>query len=219
MTSAASPSFTSREIAAALVPGYAGGVRRAAIPDRAWDFFLAHWLDRSQPAVADSYKRACEAAAAGGWGELPSVRTFERRVQSDIPLTVRILEREGERELAKAYPGDPEGLLKTIGVERVQWTNPDKVTGNPGAKPVERAFQEDFADPTNEVRKLAQEQREILILAVPGAGSLGRPRYWSADLARNKGRQLTAYYDPEDLKAPRRVPEPEHERRGNGKDD
>ena len=374
---------------ASLVPGYAGGARRAAIPDRAWDFFLAHWLDRSQPAVADSYKRACEAAAAGGWGELPSVRTFERRVQSDIPLTVRILKREGERELAKAYPaqrrdkqslragefvsgdglkfdsvwvdwgdgevintstgwfwqdvrtgyimahrlaqtetmdlfrlatydltgiclprvvqvdntmvaackamtagmkgrkrfkdrpGDPEGLLKTIGVERVQWTNPDKVTGNPGAKPVERAFgiggihktvrtnphlhnrgynkktaipheefaevvaqevarfnareerrspvcngksfeqafQEDFAHPTNEVRKLAPEQREILkrvpalvtpnrrtgeifILAVPGAGSLGRPRYWTPDLARNKGRQLTAYYDPEDLKAP-----------------
>ena len=43
---------------------------------------------------------------------------------------------------------------------------------------------------------------EIFILAVPGAGSLGRPRYWTPDLARNKGRQLTAYYDPEDLKAP-----------------
>ena len=372
---------------AALVPGYAGCSRRAAIPEEAWDFFVAHWLDRSQPAVADSYQRGREAAAAHGWGELPSLRTFERRALSDIPPAVRILKREGEQALAKTYPAqrrdksgtrageiacgdglkfdsvwvdwgngevintstgwfwqdvrtgyimayrlaqtetmdlfrlatydltgiclprvvqvdntmvaackamtggmkgrkrgkdrpdDPEGLLKSIGVERIQWTNPDKVTGNPGAKPIERAFgiggihklvrtnprfhgrgyskktavsreefeeavaqevprfnaregrrspicsgksleqafREDFADPTNEVRKLAPEQRELL-KRVPAAvtpnrrsgeisiqvapGALGRLRYWSPELARYKGRQLTAYYDPEDLKAP-----------------
>ena len=121
------------------------------------------------------------------------------------------------RKRGKDRPDDPEGLLKSIGVERIQWTNPDKVTGNPGAKPIERAFREDFADPTNEVRKLAPEQRELL-KRVPAAvtpnrrsgeisiqvapGALGRLRYWSPELARYKGRQLTAYYDPEDLKAP-----------------
>ena len=44
------------------------------------------------------------------------------------------------RKRGKDRPGDPEGLLKSIGVERIQWTNPDKVTGNPGAKPIERSF-------------------------------------------------------------------------------
>ena len=188
----------------------------------------------------------------------------------------------------KDLPGDPEGLLKTIGVERVQWTNPDGITGNPGAKPVERSFgtggihemvrtnprfhgrgysrktavpvdeirevvaeevarfnaregrrspicngksleqalREDFEDPTNEVRVLAPEQREILkrvpvavtphkqtgeisFNPVSGAGKLGRLRYWSKDLARHRGRKPTAYYDPENLKAPVTVLDPD----------
>ena len=380
--------------AAALAPGHAGGLRRAAIPSQAWDFFCAHWLDRSRPSVADSYRRTREAAAANDWGQLPSLRTFRRRAQSDIPVAVRVLEREGARALARTYPtqrrdkrslragefvsgdglkfdslwvdwgngdiintstgwfwqdvrtgcimahrvaqtetadlirlatydltgtcvprvvqidntraaankkmtagmpgrkrfkdlpGDPEGLLKTIGVERVQWTNPDRITGNPGAKPVERsfgiggihemvrtnprfhgrgysrktavpadefreivaqevarfnaregrrspicngksleqAFREDFEDPTNEVRVLAPEQREILkrvpvaVTPSPGTGEisirlapgeLGRLRYWSEDLARHRGRKLTAYYDPENLKVPVTVLDPD----------
>ena len=379
---------------AALAPGHAGGTRRAAIPPQAWDFFCAHWLDRSRPSVADSYRRTREAAAANGWGELPSLRTFRRRALSDIAVEVRILKREGARALARAYPpqrrdkrslragefvsgdglkfdslwvdwgngdiintstawfwqdvrtgyimahriaqtetmdlirlttydltgiclpkvvqidntmaaankamtagmkgrkrfkdrpGDPEGLLKTIGVEKVQWTNPDRITGNPGAKPVERsfgpggihemvrtnprfhgrgysrktavpidefrevvadevarfnaqegrrspicngksleqAFREDFEDPAREVRVLAPEQRELLkrvpaaVTPSPGAGEisirlapgeLGRLRYWSKDLARHRGRKLTAYYDPENLKAPVTVLDPD----------
>ncbi len=39
----------------------------------------------------------------------------------------------------KAMPDDPPGLLAQIGIE-VHFTNPDKVFGSPGAKPVERAF-------------------------------------------------------------------------------
>ena len=375
---------------AALAPGHAGGLRRAAIPPQAWDFFLAHWLDRSRPSVADSYRRTREAAAANGWGKLPSLGTLRRRARSDIPAAVRILKRHGERAVAVTYPTqrrdkrgirageivsgdglkfdslwvdwgngeiintstgwfwqdvrsgcimahrvalsektdlfrlatydltgtcvprvmqidntrvaackpmtagmkgrkrfkdqphDPDGLLKTIGVEKVQWTNPDRIYGNPGAKPVERAFgigglhkmvrtnplfhgrgysrktavpadefrkvvaqevvrfnaregrrspicggvksfeqafREDFEDPTNEVRVLAPEQREILkrvpvavtprgptgeisFNPVPGTGKLGRVRYWSKDLLGHGGSKLTAYYDPENLKAP-----------------
>ena len=382
---------------AALTPGHAGGSRRVTIPPQAWDFFCAHWLDRSRPSVADSCRRTREAAAANGWGKLPSVRTFRRRARSDIPVAVRILKRHGKRAVAVTYPtqrrdkrgirageiasgvglkfdslwvdwgsgeiintstgwfwqdvrtgcimahrvavsektdlfrlatydltgtcvprvmqidntrvaackpmtgrmkgrkrfkdqpGDPEGLLKTIGVEKVQWTNPDRITGNAGAKPIERAFgiggihkmvrtnplfhgrgyskktavpadefrkvvaqevvrfnaregrrspicggvksfeqafREDFEDPTNKPRVLAPEQREILKRVpvavtprgptgeisfdpVPGTGKPGRVRYWSKDLLQHAGRKLTAYYDPENLKAPVTVLDPD----------
>ena len=175
-------------------------------------------------------------------------------------------------------PGEREGLLKTIGVERVMRTLPDKVTGNPGAKPIERpfrdihkmvrtnlrfhgrgyskktavpvsefrevvaeevvrfnqregrrspicggklsfeqAFRKDFEHPTNEVRKLAPKQREILkrmpkavrvnprdgtIFVRVTTGELGKIRYWSEDLLDHKGEDLTAYCNPADLKAP-----------------
>ena len=233
---------------AALTPGHAGRTRRTGIPPQAWDWFCAHWLDRSRPSISNSYIRTREAAAANGWGKLPSLRTFERRVRSDIEPAVRILKRRGERALAITYPpqrrdkrsiragemasgdglkfdtvwvdwgdgeiintstgwfwqdirtgcimahrvaqtetmdlirlatydltgtclprvvqvdntraaackamtagmkgrkrfkdrlDDPEGLFKTIGVERIMWTDPDPITGNPGVKPVERAF-------------------------------------------------------------------------------
>ncbi len=108
------------------------------------------------------------------------------------------------RKRGKDRPGDPEGLLKSIGVERIQWTNPDKVTGNPGAKPIERSFG------IGGIHKLVRTNScfhghgyskktavtpnrrsgEISIQAAPGA--LGRLRYWSPELARYKGRQLTA---------------------------
>lgn len=43
------------------------------------------------------------------------------------------------RHRFKTEPEDGLGLLPMLGME-VHFTNPDKVTGNPGAKPIERAF-------------------------------------------------------------------------------
>jgi hypothetical protein len=45
---------------------------------------------------------------------------------------------EGRRRF-KSDPEDGQGLLLMLGIE-VHFTNPDKETGNPGAKPIERAF-------------------------------------------------------------------------------
>ncbi len=47
--------------------------------------------------------------------------------------------RANGRHRFKNRPDDPLGLLQMVGIEP-QFTNPDKVTGSPGAKPVERAF-------------------------------------------------------------------------------
>ena len=45
----------------------------------------------------------------------------------------------GRRNRGRDLPDDPPGLLAHIGIE-VRFTNPDKVVGSPGAKPVERSF-------------------------------------------------------------------------------
>ena len=230
-----------------MIPGYAGRSNRSGIPQEAWDWFVSYFLNRSRPTVAEAYRRTREAAEANGWGELPSLKTFRRRVHTDISIQTRILEREGPEALAKTYPpqrrdkrafragqavsgdglkfdrlwvewpdgevintstgwfwadlrtnyicafrlaktetsdlfrlatydltrlcvpkvayvdntmvaaskkmtagagrrnrgrdlpDDPPGLLAHIGIE-VRFTNPDKVAGSPGAKPIERSF-------------------------------------------------------------------------------
>ena len=61
--------------AAALIPGWSGGRRRKAIPTQAWGWFTSYYLTHSQPTLVEAYRRSREAAAAQGWGELPSERT------------------------------------------------------------------------------------------------------------------------------------------------
>ena len=172
---------------------------------------------------------------------------------------------------------DPVGLLVQLGIE-VRFTNPNKVLGSPGAKPIERSFgiggihekvathpaflkrgyskataipYEEFAkvvaqevDRFNQqskrrtaicrgvlsfqeafeeslqssvVKQLTEAQRALL-LRMPevtradqrsgeirlkaGQGPLGQHRYWSEELTEYKGRQLVAYYDPEELTSP-----------------
>ena len=90
--------------AAALIPGWSGGKRKKKIPAQAWDWFASYYLTRAQPTLAESYRRSVEAAAAKGWGELPSERTFANRLKSDVSHATRVYLREGAEALAKLYP-------------------------------------------------------------------------------------------------------------------
>ena len=230
-----------------LIPRWQGRTATAVLPRKAWAFFRSLYLTRRQPTVADCYRRLCEAAEEHGWGPMPSVRTFRRRVKTEISDREKVLNRHGPEALARLFPpqrrdrrmfaagqaavadglkfdrlvtewedgelvatttawfwqdlatglltahrvaktetadlfrrsvvdlcdvaapdqvwidntraaankamtagaahrwrgrameDDPPGLLAQIGVD-VHFTNPDKVMGSPGAKPVERAF-------------------------------------------------------------------------------
>lgn len=88
---------------AALAPSYSGGQRIAELSDEAWEFIKADYLRLEAPALTAVYRRAQRAAAERGWA-LPSVQTITRRLESDIPRSIRVLKREGEEALMRLYP-------------------------------------------------------------------------------------------------------------------
>ena len=90
--------YAPQDRAAALIPFFGGRRRRFEIPKQAWAFFVALYLDRGQPTIADCYRRTREAAGLYGWGELPSPRTFGKRVKTDIPPELRVVARAGMRD-------------------------------------------------------------------------------------------------------------------------
>lgn len=87
---------------AALVPNYTGGTATAEIPEEAWDTFKADYLRLEAPTATSCYERLQRVAKVSGW-VLPSLDTFERRI-AKLPRGVRILAREGEKALMRAFP-------------------------------------------------------------------------------------------------------------------
>lgn len=89
---------------AALADQRAGGGRAADFPADAWDYFVADYLRLEHPALTAVYERTKRAAAEHGWGALPSLKTFERRVKNEIPAAVRVLAREGREAARRMAP-------------------------------------------------------------------------------------------------------------------
>lgn len=88
---------------AALAPSYSGGQRLAELADEAWEYIKADYLRLEAPALSAVYRRAQRAASERGWA-LPSVQTIKRRLQADVPRSVRVLKRQGEEALMRLYP-------------------------------------------------------------------------------------------------------------------
>ena len=86
-----------------LIPRWKGR-RRAEIPEAAWDYFRTLYLNRRGPTIAYCRRMTEEAAAANGWGSVPSQDTFERRVKTEITAREAVLAREGPEALARLYP-------------------------------------------------------------------------------------------------------------------
>lgn len=87
----------------ALAPRYVGKVERAECDPRAWDWYLGQYLTRRGPSHADTYRRLEEIAAIEGW-VIPSAKTMERRVETDIDALTIVLMREGMEALARRMP-------------------------------------------------------------------------------------------------------------------
>lgn len=88
---------------ALLLPHYTGRTATAEIEPEAWDLFKADYLRLEQPTASSCYDRLQRIAAKRGW-ELPSLKTFTRRVERELPRAVRVLARQGEDALLKTYP-------------------------------------------------------------------------------------------------------------------
>ena len=96
--------YRPQDRAAALVPGWQGRRPRVEIPAEAWQWFISYYLTRRRPTLAAAYRRTVETATAQGWGQLPSAKTFSRRLKSDTSLAARIYHREGPAAVAKLFP-------------------------------------------------------------------------------------------------------------------
>lgn len=90
---------------ALLVPHYTGRTATAEIEPEAWELFKADYLRLEQPSAESCYDRLRRIAKAkADWSPLPSLRTFMRRIERELPRQVRVLAREGEEALLRTYP-------------------------------------------------------------------------------------------------------------------
>ncbi len=88
---------------ALLVPSYAGGTATVEIPVEAWDAFKADYLRVEAPPASDCYERLERLARVHGW-VLPSLKTFQRRIEKEIPRGVRVLARQGREAFDRTFP-------------------------------------------------------------------------------------------------------------------
>jgi transposase InsO family protein len=88
-----------------LLPNYRSrGMEQTKIPVEAWDLFKADYLRLEKPAASACYERLQRIAKVHGqgWEPIPSLKTFTRRLEQEIPREVRILGREGEEAAIRA---------------------------------------------------------------------------------------------------------------------
>jgi hypothetical protein len=83
--------------AAYLAPDYVGRTTRTEIPVVAWEAYKALWLRQEKPTHAACYRYLERLAAEQGWSELPSRKTFERRILAEVPRDSEVLLRQGPK--------------------------------------------------------------------------------------------------------------------------
>ncbi|HEY0464569.1 MAG TPA: transposase domain-containing protein [Polyangiaceae bacterium] len=86
-----------------LVPNYTGCQVRAEVSVEAWDFFKGAYLRMSAPNAAICYEHLQRRAAETGW-TVPSLKTLQRRIETELPRELRIAARRGKEALDKTYP-------------------------------------------------------------------------------------------------------------------
>jgi hypothetical protein len=86
-----------------LAPDYQERARTEIHP-RAWDFFYVNYGQQTQPDATVIYRETSKEAKKNGWGELPSLKTFLRRWDSDVPDNEKILLRKGKTALKESLP-------------------------------------------------------------------------------------------------------------------
>jgi hypothetical protein len=86
-----------------LAPDYQGRAKTTAIPPEAWELYKGDYLRQAEPPHAACYERVQRLAPENGWS-LPSAKTFQRRLDAEIPAPVQTFLRKGEKALAHAFP-------------------------------------------------------------------------------------------------------------------
>ncbi|WP_235872975.1 transposase domain-containing protein [Pseudoxanthomonas winnipegensis] len=88
---------------ALLVPDYVGRTATSEIPAEAWDTFKADYLRVEAPTATSCYARLQRVARVKQW-TLPSLATFKRRIERELPRGVLVLARQGREAFDKTFP-------------------------------------------------------------------------------------------------------------------
>ena len=86
-----------------LAPRNQGRTATADMSAEAWAAFKADYLRQEQPPAEAVYDRIKDVAAERGW-TVPSVKTFLRRVDREIPHACQVLMRKGPEAARLLYP-------------------------------------------------------------------------------------------------------------------
>jgi len=86
-----------------LIDGYTGRTATADCSTDAWDWFKGQYLNRKAPTLADTYRRLMLIAPGKQW-KVPSQKTLERRIETEVSPYTRTLLREGPEAMARMFP-------------------------------------------------------------------------------------------------------------------
>jgi hypothetical protein len=89
---------------AACVDNQVGRTARAEVPDEVWEHFKGLYLHHTAPSLSVCYRRTEQFAKENGYLAIPSMKTFERRVKTDISRRVLLLARKGRDAYDTLYP-------------------------------------------------------------------------------------------------------------------
>lgn len=106
---------------AALINRHAGRQVVADFTEDAWECFKADYLRLDQPTLAACYTRLEAAAKKHGWN-IPSQKTVERRLQTEVRREIQVLLRQGEKALAQLYPCQERDKAS---LRAMEWINGD----------------------------------------------------------------------------------------------
>lgn len=95
---------------AALAPVRRGGGAQAEIDDEAWQMYRSDWLRLSKPTHASCYRRLKLWAKDRGVA-LPHAKTFQRRIEREVPREVVIAMRDGREALRRSLPAQTRTVM------------------------------------------------------------------------------------------------------------
>lgn len=105
----------------ALAPDYKGRTKMADCSPQAWEAFKADYLRVEKPSAKSCYDRLVKAAALHGW-IVPSLQTILRRIERELPASMVLYLREGERALFRSFAAQRRTRL---GLHALQGVNAD----------------------------------------------------------------------------------------------
>lgn len=82
-----------------------GRVALAKMSPDAWELFKSEYLRPEKRTFSECYTMVCRANEQGGLGwDIPSLKTFRRRIERDVDRRVQVLTREGPEAHDRLYP-------------------------------------------------------------------------------------------------------------------